>query len=318
MSNYADSTAFLQQLATSAKLDAWNTTSKIWNLADGAQPDLSKPRFSHSVTKPTLGDPPRLTDLLDLNDTSDSALQKLNADADAWMTKYFPSIDTLNQLPEDWLAGVISGIKPFGLDQTVFELVWHRARDRAYRTMNTEQRQIEATFSARGFTIPPGAMVAASSEAADRASLAILEVNREQAVKDAEIKQALLQFALEQAMNYKRGILQALADFYRQWAALPDRDLERARLKAQAMSGLYSALSTYYNVQVSYEELALKAKQLATDTELANDRNMIAAHDASDASGKAAALGNAARAFADIASQAAQGAGTLSTEIAQL
>jgi len=316
MSNYADSTSFLQQLASSAKLDVANTTSKIWNLTDAADDkDLRDPRFSHSVVKPAIGPPPRVSDLLDFGDTSDSRLQKLNSDADAWMAKYFPSVDVLDSLPDDWLAGVISGVKPFGLDATVFELVWHRARDRAYRTLASEQRQIEATFSARGFTIPPGAMVAASSEAAERAGLAILEVNREQAIKDAEIKQALLQFAMEQALNYKRGILAALADFYRQWISLPDNDLERARLKAQATGSLYSALSAYYNVELSFEELKLKAEQAKTETDLDHDRNRISLLQASDASGKASALAQAARAFAEVASQAAASAGSLVAEV---
>ncbi|HEY6612770.1 MAG TPA: hypothetical protein VIZ86_16775 [Pseudomonas sp.] len=315
MSNYADSTSFLQQLASAAKLDVSNTTSKIWNLTDDSNTDLRDPRFSHAVSKPNIGPPPKLSDLLDFGDTSDGRLQKLNSDADAWMAKYFPSMDALDSLPEEWLVGVISGVKPFGLDATVFELVWHRARDRAYRSMASEQRQIEATHAARGWTIPPGSMVAAMGEAAERAGLAILEVNREQAIKDAEIKQALLQFAMEQALNYKRGILAALADFYRQWIALPDNDLERARLKAQATGSLYSALSTYYNVELSFEELKLKAEQAKTQTDLDHDRNQIALLNASDASGKAAALGQAARAFSEIAAQAAQSAGSLVAQI---
>lgn len=318
MSNYAASTEFLQALANEAILEARNTRSNIWSLSDpgGGRVSLRDPKFSHSISKPTLDAPPRLTDLLELGDTADTRLEKLNADADVWMAKYFPAMsEGLQTLPEDWLCGVISGIKPFGLDATVFELVWHRARDRAYRTMATEQRQLEAAFTGRGFSIPPGALVAQMAETAERAGNAILEVNREQAIKDAEIKLELLKFAEEQALNYKRGILQALADFFRAWIALPDNDLERARIKAQAMGSLYSALSSYYNVELSFEELKLKAAQAKVETDLAVDRNEISSKDANDAGGKASALGQAARAFGDIAAQAAQSAGTLSAEI---
>lgn len=320
-SNYSASTDFLQKLANSAMLQVDNTRSMIWNLIEPTSDFayLREPDFTYSVSKPSLGTPPKLSDVLDLGDTTDTRLEKLNADAAAWMDKFFPSMDKcLRELPEDWLCGVISGVKPFGQDATVFELVWHRARDRAYRTMATEQRQLEAAFTGRGFTLPPGAMVAAMGEAAERADTAILDVNREQAIKDAEIKLEILKFAEQQALTYKLGILQALADFYRQWIALPDQDLERARLKAQALSSLYSALSSYYNVEVAFEELGLKAKQADVQTDLEVDRNRITNRKNSDASGKAAALANAARAFGDVASQAAASAGTLTAEIESL
>lgn len=320
-SNYSASTDFLQKLANSAMLQVDNTRSMIWNLIEPTNDFayLREPDFTYSVSKPSLGTPPKLSDVLDLGDTTDTRLEKLNADAAAWMDKFFPSMDKcLRELPEDWLCGVISGVKPFGQDATVFELVWHRARDRAYRTMATEQRQLEAAFTGRGFTLPPGAMVAAMGEAAERADTAILDVNREQAIKDAEIKLEILKFAEQQALTYKLGILQALADFYRQWIALPDQDLERARLKAQALSSLYSALSSYYNVEVAFEELGLKAKQADVQTDLEVDRNRITNRKNSDASGKAAALANAARAFGDVASQAAASAGTLTAEIESL
>lgn len=315
-SNYNASTDFLQKLANSAMLQVDNTRSMIWNLIEPTNDFayLREPDFTYSVSKPSLGTPPKLSDVLDLGDTTDTRLEKLNADSAAWMDKFFPSMDKcLRELPEDWLCGVISGVKPFGQDATVFELVWHRARDRAYRTMATEQRQLEAAF-----TLPPGAMVAALGEAAERADTAILDVNREQAIKDAEIKLEILKFAEQQALTYKLGILQALADFYRQWIALPDQDLERARLKAQALSSLYSALSSYYNVEVAFEELGLKAKQADVQTDLEVDRNRITNRKNSDASGKAAALANAARAFGDVASQAAASAGTLTAEIETL
>jgi len=320
-SNYNASTDFLQKLANSAMLQVDNTRSMIWNLIEPTNDFayLREPDFTYSLSKPSLGTPPKLSDVLDLGDTTDTRLEKLNADAAAWMDKFFPSMDKcLRELPEDWLCGVISGVKPFGQDATVFELVWHRARDRAYRTMATEQRQLEAAFTGRGFTLPPGAMVAALGEAAERADTAILDVNREQAIKDAEIKLEILKFAEQQALTYKLGILQALADFYRQWIALPDQDLERARLKAQALSSLYSALSSYYNVEVAFEELGLKAKQADVQTDLEVDRNRITNRKNSDASGKAAALANAARAFGDVASQAAASAGTLTAEIETL
>lgn len=319
--NYPASTAFLQSLASAAELETRNTRSMIWNLTepDSDSANLREPDFSHTVARPTLQPPPRLSDFLNVDDSTDATLAKLNADADAWMDKYFPAVDEcLRTLPEDFLCGVIAGTKPFGLDATVFELVWHRARDRAYSTLATAQRGLESAFASRGFSLPPGAMAAQMADAADKAASAISEVNREQAIKDAEIKLELLKFAEEQALNYKRGVLSVLADFYRQWISLPDKDTERARLQAQASASLYSALSSYYNVEVAFEELKLKAAQTDVDTDIAVDRNRIANLGATDNAGKANALAQAARAFGDVAAQAAASAGTLVAEIESL
>lgn len=319
MSNYTESTAFLQQLASQAELETRNTRSMIWNLTEpnSDEADLRDPDFDHTVSPLSLEPPPRLSDFLDkTTDTTDATLAKLDADADAWLAKYFPSVgDCLRTLPDEFLCQVISGVKPFGLDATVFELVWHRARDKAYSTMATEQRALEAAYTSRGFTLPPGALAVQMAAAADKAADAIAEVNREQAIKDAEIRLELLKFAEEQALNYKRGILQSLADFYRLWISLPDKDIERARLQASATASLYSALSSYYNVELGFEDLKLKTRQVDVDTDLAVDRNRIANRQANDAGGKAAALAQAARAFGDVAAQAAASAGSLVAEI---
>lgn len=320
-SNYNSSTDFLQKLADKAELEVQNTRSMIWNLSDpgGGQAVLRDPDFAYTPTRPNLGPAPTLTDVLGVNDTTAPWLQQLNADADAWVQKYFPSLDDcLKSLPEEWLCGVISGVKPFGLDATVFEIVWHRARDRAYRTMASEQTTLEAAFAHRGFSIPPGALVAQMAATSERAGDAIAEVNREQAIKEAEIKLDILKFAEQQALQYKLGIMQTLADFFRQWISLPDKDLERARIKAQANSALYAALSSYYNVELAFEELKLKAQQTDVQTDLSADRNRIDNMQASNRAGKAQALAQAAQAFGDISAQAAASAGSLVAQIENL
>lgn len=52
--------------------------------------------------------------------------------------------------------------------------------------------------------------------------------------------------------------MSALADFYRMWITVPDKDIERAKVKAQAQASLYSALSSYYNVEISFRRAALE------------------------------------------------------------
>lgn len=309
---YDETTAFLQSQATTALLQAQNNASRIYSLPP--QVNTRDPSFSVDLTKPNIGPPPTFGDLFQGGDSTDPTIQYLNEQSDVWIQKYFPSISgCLRNVPDDWLCGVISGVKPFGIDSTIFDLVWHNARDRAYRTRASETRTIEADFSARGFSIPPAALVDAITRAEQRASDAILEVNVQQAIKDADIKNQLLQFAVQQSITYKLGIMNSLVDFYRTWLTVPDKDIERARIKAQAMSALYGALSSYYGVEISFEELRLRAAQLEADVDLGVDRNALTRQ--GNFSSTASALGQAVSSFANIAAQANVAGGSLTAQI---
>lgn len=317
MSNYNATTSFLQNQARTALIQAQSNAGRIYSLPPQSALPKRQPRINHSVARPNIDRPPTFADLFDTGDTTDARIQYLSAQSDQWVAKYFPSITTgLRSIPDDWLCEVISGVRPLGMDKTIFELVWHQARDRAYRTRNTEVRNINEAFSVRGFELPPGAQVDAITAAEQRASEAILEVNVQQAIKDAEIKQQMLQFAVETATNYKMGIMSALGEFYRAWINLPDKDIERARLKAQAQAALYSALTAYHNVEVSIEQLRLRAAEAKADVDLGVDRNQTAVH--GNYSSVAGGLASAVNAFAQLAGQSNTAGGTLAAEIQAL
>lgn len=310
-SEYTPTTEALLAHARDAMRQADNAERRI---AGGGEPNLSLPEFSFEPGKPNLEPPPNFSDLFPGSDSTNTEVQRLNAQVDDWLSEHFPHINQcLRDTPDEWLCDIISGAKPFGYSQTYFELVWHQARDRASRTRQAEVATLDAEFSMRGFSLPPGAYVVAADAAHQRASDTVLEVNREQAIKDAEVKLALLQFAEEQALRYKLGIFTSLADFYRMWVTLPDKDIERARIRAQGMSALYSALGSYYNVEIAFEQLRLRAAEAEVAAKANNDRARVALFGANNTANTA--LGQAVRGFADISAAAANAAGTLVAQI---
>lgn len=316
MSNYESTTAYLQSLADRGMSEARNNAGRLYSLPPNIS--LREPKFAGvNLQKPNIGPPPTFGDLFQGGDNTDSTIIYLNEQSDKFMQQYFPAISgDMRTIPDDMLCEIISGVRPFGLPNTVFELVWHNARDRAYRTTASEGKQIAAEFSGRGWQIPPGAMVDAITQSEQRASDALLELNVQQAIKDEEVKLQMLQFALQLAADYKRGIMASLADFYRAWITVPDKDIERARIKAQAMSALYSALSTYYNVEINFEELRLRAGQTGAEVDLGVDRNRLSLQ--GNASMAASGLSSGISSFARVAEAAAAGAGSLTAEIASV
>ena len=314
-SDYGSTTSFLQQTVTSALNSASNNASRIYSLP--VRESLREPTFSVALTDPDLDPPPSFDILFTDSDTRDEDVAWLNAQADAWIAEYFPTLNAcLQNQPEEVLCGILSGVKPFGIDSTIFELVWHQARDRAARTTSSSSATAAATYSARGFSLPPGAFAAVLSQIESEGRSSVLDVNRDQAIKDADIKVDLLKHAMSLGVQLKLGVMGAMTDFYRVWATMPDKELERARVKTQAMAGFYSALSSYYNVEIAFEELKLKSAQLEASTDIDVDRNRLA-HE-SHYSSTAGALGQATQAFANVAAQAAQGSGSLTAQIASV
>lgn len=297
----------LFDFAESALGDARSAAGRISNFT----PNVSGGSLRFSEKALQIDKPLALSDVLQA-DNSAAKFGWIDAETEAKVDQYFPEINgCLRYPPEEWLCGIITGQKPFGLSKEVFEAVWHESRDREYRARNSAVEQVRAEFSQRGFRAPLGAMYKAIMQVEERASDAIGEVNRAQTVRNAEIKLDLLKFAEEQAIRLKLGIFQAIADYYRVLISLPDKDIEASRMKVAAYSSFNDAMSQYYRVQLGFEELRLQAANLRMNGNLESSRIKVSALDGS----RNGALGQATQAFATVASQAAGAAGTINANI---
>lgn len=239
-------------------------------------------RFNHQVSKPTVDKPAALANLLP-GTGHQQLLGWLDGEAEQWFARFFPELSAASahkDKAEQWLFGIITGSEPFGVDPAVFDAVWNQARDREYRARNSAVDQIRQEFSARGFSLPPGAMTGAIARAEEAAADAIAGVNLAQMIRESEIKLDLLKFAEDQALRLKAGVMQALADFYRQWAALPSDELERARLKIGAYDSLNRALGDFYQVESRYEELRMKAAELRATGGIEESKLRVSAYSA--------------------------------------
>lgn len=275
-------------------------------------PTINNGNLNHEVPGFAGDKPSALSDML-IEDDSSARILFLDSETDKWLDKYFPELQAcLRDEPEKWLCGIITGASPFGMSESYFREIWLQARDREYRARNSATEQIRAEFSARGFTMPPGAMAHALIAAERTTADAIGAVNIAQAIRDSEIKLDLLKFAEEQALTLKRGILSSLADFYRSWIDLPNKTLEASKLRVQAYASLNSALSDYYRVELGWENLRLQAASLRMNGKLDESKIRVSA---GTGDSRNSAIGQAVRAFADVAASASNAAGTLQANI---
>lgn len=313
MSNIDQTTRFLSEFANRATTDARSFANRIttWHI-----PTLLND-FKFDPQKPNLEKPPGIGDLLNEYEKQDINVLMLNDVAEQWLNKWFPNIGScMSYQPEEWACGILSGEKPFGLNREHFEAVWHDGRDRAYRQAAAESEQIRAEFSQRGFSIPPGAMIAAQRASEIRASEAIADINRQQTIKDAEITLELIKFAADTSAKLKTGMMSMLASFFSNIVRLANHDpgADKMRAKAQAYSAFMSAMSNYYNVELNFENLRLKAAQIKAGVDVDNAKVRLDA-DAKGVDSRNQALGQAARGFTDAAGAAANAQSSLQAEL---
>jgi hypothetical protein len=278
-----------------------------------AKPTLKETPFGYMPGNINLQEPPKFSDLFGGTDNATSNIASVNGEVEQWLATYFPSINSgFKNVPEDYLVGVISGVTPFGMASTVFDTVWQQSRDWAGRTVRSEQANLASTFSSRGFKLPQAAMADIQARSEQRVIDATLDVSREEAIKREDIKLQILQQAVQLATQLKLGILNTAADLFRAYTSLYQLDSQSAQIKAAAYQAFYGALASYYNVEVSVEQLKLQAAVTKAGIDGRIDGNRVTNY-AADSTGKAHAM--AAGAFATIASQAANAVGTLEAHI---
>jgi hypothetical protein len=305
-----DTTNQLFALAQQALGYASGSAGRI-NLS--AKPTLKETQFSYTVGSIGLQAPPKFSDLFGGTDNAASNIASVNGDVEQWLATYFPSIyGGFKDVPEDYLVDVISGVTPFGTASTVFDTVWQQSRDRAGRTVRSEQANLGSTFKSMGFKLPQAALVDVLAQSERRSINAVLDVSREEAVKREDIRLQILQQAAQLSTQLKLGILNTAADLFRAYTSLYQLDAQSAQIKASAYQAFYNALSSYYGVEVSLEQLKLRAAETKVGTDSKIDVNRIQNH-ASSSTGKSHA--KATNAFASIANGAASAAGTLEAHI---
>jgi hypothetical protein len=126
-----------------------------------------------------------------------------------------------------WINGASTGLSP-----TVEQALWDRARSREYVSSQRKIGDIVRQYASKGFPAPQGAMFVAMQSALQESQSAVSEVNRDVAIKQAELEQANRHFALEMAAKFE----QILSDA---WTAHMGRLLEDAKRLQQYTIDLF-------------------------------------------------------------------------------
>lgn len=190
-------------------------------------------------------------------DTPDDVIARANTQVAAWVDAYFPALkECFQNVPESWVCDVISGVRPLGNSETAIEVAWRVAKANQHRDTQSARKTLYAEFASRGFSIPPGAMVAAMERLHERSMDLSSAANRDAALKDVDIQVQLLQTAVDVAARLKQGMLGIMADYFRVISSLSNDaaqyGIEKARIKAQADAQFNEAMLRFSDINQGY------------------------------------------------------------------
>ena len=190
-------------------------------------------------------------------DTPEEVIDRANGAVNAWVDAYFPAVnDCFKDVPEKWICDVVSGVRPLGNSEQAIDIAWIRAKANEHTQLRSDRSTIAAEFSSRGFTMPPGMMVAQMRRAQERFSDSVAGVNREAALADVSVQTELLKLAVSTAADLKRGMASIMAQYFNTVTGVQDRvsetNNERARIVATAEAQFLTSLTAYESINQNY------------------------------------------------------------------
>lgn len=229
-------------------------------------PSVVLPEFSATSPDTDIAPPTDFADDFAANyaNMSVSMRNTLNNALDAELSKLNPEYHSQIARLEGKLTTYIDG--GTALTPEVEQAIYNRGRDRVNAEYEKTRASIVAEGASLGFTIPGGAQYSALARArqaaADNNSRAAMEI----AIKQAEMEQANIQFALTQSQNLRGVILSSVMAWLGNMAQINGQSLEYARNVMQAAVSLYetmvrivTARIEVYKAEAQVYEVRLKA-----------------------------------------------------------
>ncbi len=236
-------------------------------------PDLTMPALSARSARPTAPEkvsitfdesapvdtsvaPENLDQTMDAAyaDQSTAILAKVNGYVDDQLAKINPQFHVQMAAIETQLSRYLEG--GTGLSPAVENQIYERARGKGAAEYRRVVDTAHATAASRGFTRPPGSVFAAIDAArqgfANNNAVSAAEI----AIKNAEIEQSNLQFAVTQSANLRSFVLNSTLAYMQNLVTINGQALDYAKTVA-------SMLVENYNIQVKVFATKLDAYKAA-------------------------------------------------------
>lgn len=235
-------------------------------------PSVTLPEFSAIQPDTDIPTPGDLSERfrLDFADQGNSLRASLEGSIDAYMAKINPRFAEQMAILEARLQKFSEG--GTALSPAVESAIWARAADRSNADFQRARDTAYSDSAGRGFTMPGGAVFSAVMQSRQAAADANARTALEIAIKQAELEQQNVQFALTQSANLRQVVLSASQQWAGALVQINGQALQFAQGVMQAGIELYGlrikvaqARIEVYQAEARVYETRLKAALAAYD-----------------------------------------------------
>jgi len=249
---------------------------------------------------------PEIPDVADSTITYDAKLaeivQLLSDQLANFFSTYYPLASDAFDEATAWLVDTITN-GGVGINEEVAAELWQRDRENIIADTRRVKYGLSTGFSAKGYTLPAGAMVRKMYEAdvdgAGRIGVSSTAISAKQYETEIET----IKFAVGKALESRGMAMQAAGDYIRAVATAPASAVDVASINTDAQAKMMAAAATWYGARLDRDKIVLSSKLAEMGS-----RDDIYKHRRSNATANSQvdvqALGSAADVFARTASAA--------------
>lgn len=261
-----DPIAIIEQIITSAR----ETAAESTEAADAAAkriirewiglylpPPENQHGFEVEAVEPDI---PKVSDnLIEYEAQLEKILAMLASQLHGFFNKYYPlSSDAFDEATA-WIVNQITN-GGTGINPAIEAQMWQRARERIITDGRRVEQQIATGYAAKGYMMPPGAMLQKIDEARMAQLRATGESSTTIAVQRFEAEIAQVRFAIEQAIASRSMAMSAAADYIRAVATAPDSAVRTMNMKDENRARMMSAAATWYGARLDRDKIVLQSK----------------------------------------------------------
>lgn len=171
---------------------------------------------------------------------------------------YYPIANDALDEALDWLENtIVNG--GTGIPAEIENLIWQRHRDNIAREILQAQNSAYAEFTARGFSLPPGALSAKLENINVEGLKKSAEASRDLAIERMKIEIENVKFAVELATKTRFEALRAASDYLKTMMLAPETAAKLADFSINAQARLISATADFYRARLIRDDMLMKA-----------------------------------------------------------
>lgn len=214
------------------------------------KPDVILPQFNGTVPRLTAEAPTELDRRMEemYRSMAPGMIATLNGEVDRFIQQINPEFPAQMARIEAQLSKYLAG--GTGFNPAVEDAIYERGRDKGTAEYLRTERAAWAGAAARGFTIPDAAALGSSLLA--RQGLADNQARQatDIVIKQAEIEQANLQFAVTQSVNVRQWIFQGALSYHSNLIQINGQALEYAKTVLGMLIESYNLQLKAYSAQL--------------------------------------------------------------------